>query len=452
MAEKKFTDRIGRLTATKIAKFTKNGFYGDGGNLHMQVTGHARSWVFRWTDRVTGKERVMGLGSYKTVNIETAREYAEKYRLALLEGKDPKAVRDEAKAANLLAQGKAKTLVQVAVEWFDTMIAPTIRSKKNRYTLKSWIQIYIRDKRIGNRSVGDLLIEKVTTNILFDECGLRALWSEKNHTAQKVFNFFDRIFQYGINHHNCHMENPAAWKKIKGLLPPAHQVHRVQHHKAAPYKQIGKYLQQLRNHTYAYEGWKHQRGARPTQTLLIEMFALTGCRSGEARQATWQEFDRSTLIWTVPPEHLKSGHIHGKSLRRPITKSMVAILDAMEQRHPDHAADALVFPGPRDGGVISEQAPGAYIKAHFKWDFDLHGLRSTLRNWCVDKGPPNADKLWMIQADHVDGNKASQAYGHDDQLEKRTRMMEQWDEYCSRPAPEPEAGKVIELADKRRQA
>src|SRR6476660_2078155 len=86
----------GNLSATKIAKLTKKGWYGDGGGLYVQVTrtgASRKSWIFRWTDRVTRKTRILGLGSTFTVSIDQARELALHYRQKLLDGKDPRAER-----------------------------------------------------------------------------------------------------------------------------------------------------------------------------------------------------------------------------------------------------------------------------------------------------------------------------------------------------------------------
>jgi len=80
-----------KLSASRIARLTRNGRYGDGGNLWLQVTnnGAGKSWLFRWTERGTGRERMIGLGSYDTVDVERARELARGFRRHLLDGKDP---------------------------------------------------------------------------------------------------------------------------------------------------------------------------------------------------------------------------------------------------------------------------------------------------------------------------------------------------------------------------
>lgn len=50
-----------KLRAPEIVRLTQPGYYSDGGNLFLQVTGTgAKSWLFRY--QLAGKKREMGLG------------------------------------------------------------------------------------------------------------------------------------------------------------------------------------------------------------------------------------------------------------------------------------------------------------------------------------------------------------------------------------------------------
>ena len=73
---------IHKLTWGFVQKVAKNGMYGDGGGLWLQVTndGSGKSWLFRWTDRRSKQDRNMGLGPVHTVDIAHAREAAKKCR------------------------------------------------------------------------------------------------------------------------------------------------------------------------------------------------------------------------------------------------------------------------------------------------------------------------------------------------------------------------------------
>jgi hypothetical protein len=50
-----------RLSALRVAKLKKPGYFADGGNLYFRVApGGARGWIFRFT--MHGRTRDMGLG------------------------------------------------------------------------------------------------------------------------------------------------------------------------------------------------------------------------------------------------------------------------------------------------------------------------------------------------------------------------------------------------------
>ena len=40
--------RIGKLKALTVAREKRPGMYDDGGGLYLQVTGAAKSWIFRY--------------------------------------------------------------------------------------------------------------------------------------------------------------------------------------------------------------------------------------------------------------------------------------------------------------------------------------------------------------------------------------------------------------------
>jgi integrase len=65
---------------------------------------------------------------------------------------------------------------------------------------------------------------------------------------------------------------------------------------------------------------------------MLEFIILTGVRVSEARLATWEQFDLHTMIWNVPPENRKTGHLNGKVRPVPITPPMLAVLKEMRRR------------------------------------------------------------------------------------------------------------------------
>ena len=113
---------IHKLTATKIATLVragKQGKFGDGGGLYLQIDGRSVSWLFRYKSH--GRERAMGLGPLHTVGLENARAAALAARQGLLDGRDPLAERGRA--------GRA-------VKTLDECIALFLADKKEAFSVK----------------------------------------------------------------------------------------------------------------------------------------------------------------------------------------------------------------------------------------------------------------------------------------------------------------------------
>ncbi len=57
--------------------------------------------------------------------------------------------------------------------------------------------------------------------------------------------------------------------------------------------------------------------------LAFEFLVLTATRSGEVRNARWEEIDRDGAVWTVPAERMKNGREH----RVPLSDRALEVLD-----------------------------------------------------------------------------------------------------------------------------
>jgi integrase len=433
---------IHKLSAARIAKLTKNGMYGDGGNLWLEVTGSGagKSWLFRWTDRISGRGRYIGLGPLHTVSLDRARELALANRLLLLEGKDPKEERDGRRLDDQIARGLVKTVSQVADEYFEVRIT---RKSAGYRTNAAW-----QLRKYVHTTIGSMPIQKVDRNTLLNKTGLAELWIQKNTTAKLVHMHLNGMFKLAIARGYYREENPAAWAQLRYVLPAPADVHKTEHNESLPYKDVGRFLERVR----AYRDRRFAiENHRPTISFWLEFVVLTGVRVSEVRLAQWKEFDLEQNIWSVPPGHRKTGHLNGKVRPIPITKPMRAVLEEMQKRRTNSSPDALAFPGPNSRTPAGQTRMATFLSRDFRWETKItaHGFRSTLRDWCRAWRFP--DVLWSIQVDHVLGDRTSQAYGHDPLIEERRDMMEKWGEYCSRPAPEPQNGDVVvNLADKRR--
>jgi integrase len=463
----------GKLTATKIANAIKAGraqTMGDGGNLWLQITANGTgSWLFRWAERFTGRERNMGLGPLNAVSLEEARQAALANRKLLATRKDPKKVRDAHILDDQIAHGLAKSVRQVDEEFYELRY-----SRAPRHTQRG----ARRYRSMINAAIGDMPIRKVTRKIFLDRLEFGKLWLEKQPTAKHVQVYGDLLFRYAIDQGYYTDINPLNWERVKGLLPQ--KEHLTEHHVAVPYMEMPAFMAKLL--AFRWHGrFQHFEGSPPL-ALCLALVALSGVRPGEARQAQWKEFDFETMTWTVPWQHLKTGRSRQQDRPVPITKAMHAVLKLAAEiafpkdsskigdhhknrgriypnaRHaPDVSPEAFVFPNAKNE-PSDESNIARFMRGHIGWKNKAkyctpHGFRSTLRDWMRAK-TNFRDELWLIQSDHSVGGrtKSDRSYGHDRLLEERRVMMEEYGEFCSRPAPEPKADRVVKLSEKRRSA
>ncbi len=442
----------GNHPASFYAKLTKNGVYGDGGGLWLKVTndGVGKSWLFRWTVPGTKREKVMGLGSARTVDLGEAREKARECRKQLLAGKDPLVERDGARLDIDIAAGLAKTVSQVADEYFEAKI----RRKSPGYRKL----VTLRLRKYVHSTIGDMPIEKVDTRILLEKTGLQRLWIEQHPTGVSLHSILMNLFRLAIANKYYTRDNPAAWiNHLEHILPIGREVHRPKSHASLPFKDVGRFMEVLRAYQYrskAFIGHGH-----PNVALWVEFVVLTAVRLSEVRLATWAEFDIENMIWNVPPEHRKTGR-DGVTKQMPITPHMLEVLQEMQKRRSDPSPNALVFPsnswwdnasaGGGRGKAFNGDSASQFIKKSLKWDIKItsHGFRSTFVDWA--RSLDMDERLIQLQLDHVSGSKSDRAYGHNKLLERRRTMMLQWGDYCSRPAPEPVADNVLSIADRRK--
>ncbi|HFB54344.1 MAG TPA: DUF4102 domain-containing protein, partial [Hellea balneolensis] len=76
---------LNKLTARKISGNLKPGRHSDGGGLYLTVSKtHAKSWVFMW--KREGRRREIGLGSFISVPLASARQKAGRCREVIAEG------------------------------------------------------------------------------------------------------------------------------------------------------------------------------------------------------------------------------------------------------------------------------------------------------------------------------------------------------------------------------
>lgn len=399
------------LTARQVLTTTKMGYLADGmqPGLNLQVTigrnGLSRSWVFRYTSPTTKKRREMGLGAVDARSLADARELAGSLRLQVLNGSDPMDIRDADRREQQLARAKQLTFKEAASQCIAAK-EHEWRNAKHAAQWSSSLETYAYPV-IGSRLVAEITIDDVLRL-------LEPIWTTKTETATRVRQRIETVMDWCKARKLVSGDNPASLKGGLGqLLPKASKVAKVQHHAALPYTDVHTFVQALRK----------KKGISPR---ALEFLVLTAARSGEVLGAKRNEFDLTANVWIIPADRMKAGKEH----RIPLCTRAREIVESM------FAAGTcdFVFPGPTGESGLSSAALLAVMKGMSEFaGYVPHGMRSTFRDWGSETTNYSNEVLELALA-HTIKNQAEAAYRRGDQLAKRAKLMQQWQQYVDTPS------------------
>lgn len=396
------------LTAKQVETERADGYYADascpGLNLQVVQGKHriTRSWVYRYTSPTTKKRRELGLGSTRVRSLADARKLATDYRLQVLNGLDPKDERDKQRAIAQIERAHRIT--------FDEAVGKCLEAKslewKNVKHGQQWINTL---KTYASPLLGKQPVELITTDLVYKV--LEPIWVTKTETATRVRQRIEVVLDWCKARGYFNGENPARLKGGLGeLLPKAQKIKKVEHHAAIHYTQVHEFVTALR----AMPG---------TAPLALEFMLLTVTRTGETVGARWDEIDLVTNVWTLPAERMKAGREH----RVPLCSRAVSILKTMKAAQQND----YVFPGHsvQKNPHLSTGAFLAVFKRLPKFKgYTPHGLRSCFRDWASERTQFQNETLELALA-HTIKNKAEAAYRRHDQLEKRMKLMQMWQQH-----------------------
>lgn len=400
------------LSALDAKRIITPGFHSVGGvaGLHLRVAeSGARSWILRAV--IGSKRRDIGLGGFPDVPLGIARDKARDARAKIEQGVDPVVARKTAKATLVSAlpfDEAAKLLIQAK--------SPEWKNAKHAAQWKSTLDTY------ASPTIGRLPVDKVELTHVLDI--LTPLWTTKTETASRLRMRMEAVLAWATASGYRKGDNPARWKgNLDALLARPGKVSKVKHHKALPIDALPAFMVELR-----------QREGIAARAL--EFAILTAARSGEVREATWDEIYTDAAVWIIPGERMKAGKEH----RVPLSPRALALLKTL----PHMAGCNYVFASPT-GRVLSDMTLSAVMR-RMEVDAVPHGFRSTFRDWCSERTAYPRDVAEMALA-HTIGDKVEAAYRRGDLFTKRTTMMSDWARFID---TKPNSGNVVAIRRKKK--
>ncbi len=365
----------------------KTNRYGDGNGLYLVVTPTGGAGGKSWAQRIAfgGVKRELGLGSVRDVSLGEARRLALENRRIARSGGDPSGRRES----------RAPTFARA----FDEVIALRRDSWKDSAAMEArWRTSMERHAldRIGNRRV-----DAVTTADLL--AVLQPIWASMDE-ARRVRQRIDLVMRWTVAR-GFRSDNPAG-EILDAALPKVDR--RATPRLALRHGEVASALAKVR-----------ASSAGPGIRLAFEAMVLCAVRSGEARNATWDEVNLDSAIWTIPASRMKAGRPH----RVPLSDPALAVFREAEAIR----VDELVFSSRKPGAAIDKRTfarlmPRLGIAAHPR------GFRSSFRDWAAENtdAPPAVMEAALA---HKVGDRTEAAYARSDLFERRGTLMRQWADY-----------------------
>ena len=336
-------------------------------------------WSKTWSQRVKigGKVTSVGLGSYPVITLAEARARALENARVVAAGKDPR-------------NGDAPTVAE-AWEQVIRLRRPTWRDGgKSENQWRASFRDYVEPQ------LGSKLVSEVTTADVL--AVLLPHWHERAETMRRVKQRLGAVLGWALaqGHRD---DNPARSEALTAALPKQPT---GGHQRALPPEDVPAAVAAIRSGT-----------ASSVVKLAVEFVVLTGCRSGEARNAAWNEIDGAT--WTIPGERTKTAKLH----RIPLSSRALELLD--EARELGEGA-GLIFAAPRTGKPLSDNTLGKALRTA-EIPATIHGMRASLRDWLAAEGVPYelAEAVLAHQPRGI-----AKSYRRDDLLKARRPIMERW--------------------------
>lgn len=365
---------------------------GDGLFLYVQTNG-SKCW--RYGFRYLGKRKTLALGTYPEMSLARARELLAEARTHVAAGRDPCALKQEAKAAK--KREAFETFEAVSRAWL---------TDNGPY----WSETHRRDQaRRLDKDILPLIGAKPIKEFKASELValLRDVSKRGLETAKRTRVIIQSVFRYAVN---IGVLDADPTTTLKDALKPPKPTHF-----AAPTdpSKVGEILRAI----------DADRIAGPIVHCALRLHPLVAVRPGELRQARWADFDFEENEWCFKASKTGQDHIV------PLSRQALAIL---EQLKPfSFGRSEWVFPSIRSLRTpMSNGTLGASLERIGIRNDTLvpHGWRAVFRT--LGRERCKFDREWLeMQLAHSVPDALGAAYNRTQWIDERRVMMQQWADY-----------------------
>ncbi|MFO1225956.1 tyrosine-type recombinase/integrase [Roseateles sp.] len=390
----------------------------DGAGLVLDARPTGVGW-WRLRYWLTGKERMLSLGTYPDTSLSQARARRDEARRQVAAGTDPSELRKADKAAQAQV-AKAEALEEaglppegsfeaVARDWLSTVHAGKVSEghhTRTRLRLEQDVFPWIGRRPLAEVDAPELLavLRRVEARGAIE-------------TAHRVKDACGQVFRYGIATGAC-ARNPAA--DLRDALRPV----QARHHAALTEPaEVAKLMRAAAD----YAGQAVTRAALLLSPLLL-------LRPGELRHIEWAWIDLDAGMLTVPGalmKRTKADKAEGPPHLVPLARQAVALLAELQAITGE---GRFVFPALTSRlRCMSENTVRSALRrlGYGNDEMTAHGFRAMARTMLAERLDV-APEVVEAQLAHAVPDALGRAYNRTQYVEQRKAMMQTWADYLDR--------------------
>lgn len=386
------------MTLKQLRTLTEPGRYPIAPTLALIVQrSGSKSWV--QSLRINGRRHNLGLGSFDALTPGQAKRIAAENRAKVLLGVDVLAEKREARR-----QAGIPTLTAAC----DAAFAAMRGTWKTERNAAAWRNLLANH---AERKLGRTRVDQITRAQIVET--VTALHNSGSEDAAR------RLAQ--------NLRKVFAWAEANGHVP-SNTVEKARGAFPKPTKRAQKNHAMI-GHERIAEVYAGIDPTNRTAALALRLIILTGCRSGEIRNARWDWLDGDVL--TVPAEHTKMGREHSV----PLSAAALAIIE--DARQYDNGS-GLIFPSAAKGTVIGDSVILRLLRRTAGDSATVHGFRATFRSWAAEIGARREVAEAVLA--HFEGGVEGRYQRHD-YMDARAALLDRWAQYVTG-----ERAKVVSIA------
>ncbi|PCI44128.1 MAG: hypothetical protein COB41_05175 [Proteobacteria bacterium] len=382
-----------------------------GEGLYLKTRGSCKSWHRDFT--LDGKRGTYNIGTYPSITLAQARQLNLEGKAMIKAGINPKTVRDKSKTDEAAKRESLKQKEEADSNTFDVVAAKWLESMRSKWALATYQKnVSLVNKGLsllfGNIPVAELKRLQIST-------ALEQVAANKSaDAARRLAKLMKSILEFACN--SGYIEYVPMGNMGKVL--PAHTPKKMVAI-ADPLK-LGQLLRGIDNFSGTF-----------TVLCALKLLPMFASRSGEFRQARWNEISFEDAEWRIPPnhrkikEHLKLNDEYTHIV--PLPRQVIVILKDLHQYTGN---DEYIFASrhAKTGHMGHSTINGALYKMGYNGDACGHGFRATLKTLLRDELGFSRDTIEK-QLSHIVGNPSEASYDRGVLSTERRIMMQAWADY-----------------------